>query len=64
MSTEPKKPIEKSEKALQKETTGYCLQMGSEYCKNECPNNCNDRFQNLVDKLFEDMKGNKIGNKQ
>lgn len=40
-------------KAITSETSGYCLQMGSKYCKNECPNQCYGRFQDLIDKLFE-----------
>jgi hypothetical protein len=49
--------------AVPKETKGYCLQMGSNYCKNECPNKCNDRFQDLVDTLFENMKDNNMAAK-
>lgn len=64
MSTKQNNQIEKFEEAIQKETTDYCMQMGSAYCKNECPNKCQDRFQNLIDKLFENIKDNDIGTRQ
>jgi len=64
MSTKQNIHSERSEKATQRETAGYCLQMGSDYCKNECPNKCQDRFQNLIDKLFENMRDNDIGARQ
>lgn len=56
-----KKHDEATGKAVNMETTGYCLQMGSNYCKNECPNQCHDRFQDLIDKLFEDAIEKNIG---
>jgi len=64
MGTKQSKHIKKAENGMQKETTGYCMQMGSAYCTNECPNKCNDRFQNLIDKLFENMSENDIGTRQ
>ncbi|MBP1762575.1 MAG: hypothetical protein H6Q64_2117 [Firmicutes bacterium] len=64
MITKQNKHIGRSEKAIQNETTGYCMQMGSAYCTNECPNKCQDRFQNLIDKLFENMRDNDIGARQ
>ena len=64
MSTKQNNHIERSEKAIQKDTTGYCMQMGSAYCTNECPNKCNDRFQKLIDNLFENMREKDIATRQ
>jgi len=36
-----------------KELPGFCMQLGSDFCKNECPNGCYDKFQNLINKLFD-----------
>lgn len=55
MSPETGKDSETEKETASKETTGYCLQLGSEYCRNECPNKCYEQFQEQIDKLFAGM---------
>lgn len=50
-----KEQVDQSEET-KKESPGYCLQLGSKFCKNECPNGCYDKFQNLINKLFDTQK--------
>lgn len=52
MSKESAKQSEKTNIAPQE----YCMQLGSSYCRNECPNGCYDNFQALINKLFEPKK--------
>lgn len=33
----------------------YCMQLGSNYCKNQCPKGCYDIYQARIDKLFETL---------
>ncbi|MGI6428599.1 MAG: hypothetical protein ACOXZ6_02605 [Syntrophomonadaceae bacterium] len=33
-------------------TDYYCYQLGTYYCKNQCPNDCYQRYQEKINKLF------------
>lgn len=49
-SRQEERPKESAEYCLQ---SGYCMQLGSNYCKKQCPKGCYQRYQEQIDKLFK-----------
>ena len=56
MSQEPEKMNQgQHEGSPQQSTDYYCYQLGTYYCKNQCPNDCYQRYQEKIDKLFSNL---------
>jgi hypothetical protein len=56
MSQEPEKMNQgQHEGSPQQSTDYYCYQLGTYYCKNQCPNDCYQRYQEKIDKLFSKL---------
>ena len=53
MSQEPEKNNHGQQKQKLKESNDYyCYQLGTYYCKNQCPNDCYQRYQEKIAKLI------------
>ncbi len=56
MSQEPEKLNEGQQERRSKESGDYyCYQLGTYYCKNQCPNDCYQRYQEKINKLFSHL---------
>lgn len=62
MSQEPEKVNEGQPEEKTKGSAEYfCYQLGSEFCKKKCPNNCYQLYQEKIKKMFGDLT--ELGNK-
>ena len=53
MSQEPEKKNQGQHEEKPKESDDYyCYQLGTYYCKNQCPNDCYQRYQEKISKLI------------
>lgn len=56
MSQEPEEMYQDQQEERPKESADYsCYQLGTYYCKNQCHNDCYQRYQEKIDKLFSKL---------
>ncbi|HOQ10461.1 MAG TPA: hypothetical protein PLG09_10090 [Syntrophomonadaceae bacterium] len=56
MSQESEKTSKGQPEGKPKESADYyCYQFGSEFCKKQCPNDCYQRFQEKINKMFGNL---------